>query len=97
MIQQTGFKHFPARLPGRHVIHPVLNKQYASELAAKQDPNSYRNYVLEFEVDDNYISWFEIKNKDTEYRKELSVPAEQMDEFNSHIDGLISVVEVHCR
>jgi hypothetical protein len=98
IIQQRGFKSFPARLPGQPVFHPVLNKQYAMELAAKHnaaDISSYRNYVLEFEVDDDYISWFDVETKGAEYRQEYDIPAEQLDEFNSHINGLISVVGVY--
>lgn len=97
LIQQSGFKRFPARLPGQPVLHAVLNKAYASEIASKrklQDKSSEnRSYVLEFEVDDTYISWFEAETI-APGKQELSIPAEQIDEFNSHINGLISIVGV---
>jgi hypothetical protein len=96
LIQQSGFKSFPARMSGQHELNPVLNKKYAVEMASKRsimDNNHVgRNYVLEFEVDDNYISWFETKTVGG--HQELSIPAEQIDEFNSHLNGLISVVGV---
>lgn len=99
LIQQSGFKRFPTRLPEQHTFRPVLSKKYAAEIATKRKPTDNnpgsRSYVLEFEVDDNYISWFEVKTAGADYRQELCIPAEQMDEFNSHITGLISVVGVY--
>lgn len=92
MIQQSGFKSFPARLPGRRVLNPVLNKEYAAEIASKRKAGG-RNYVVEFEADDSYISWFETKT--VGQHQEISIPAEQIDEFNSHLIGLISVVAVY--
>jgi len=33
LIEQSGFKRFPARLPEQPIFYPVLNERYASEIA----------------------------------------------------------------
>ncbi len=92
LIQQNGFKSFPARIPGRREMNLALNKEYAAQIASKRSTQDNRNYVLELEADDSYISWFNTKTADG--HQELNIPAEQIDEFNSHIIGLISVAGV---
>jgi hypothetical protein len=92
LIQQNGFKSFPARMPGRRGMNLASDKEYAMQIAAKRSNEDRRNYIVEFEADDNYLSWFSTKT--TDGHQEFNIPAEQIDEFNSHITGLISVVGV---
>lgn len=49
--------------------------------------------MTEFEVEDNYISRFEIKTVGASVHKELWIPAEELDNFNKHIIGQINVIE----
>lgn len=99
LIEQSGFTKFPPRLPEQPIFYPVLNKMYAAEIASKwntADKNSgYKGYVMEFEVDDEYIARFKVQTVGAHYHKELWIPAEELDEFNSRIRGLISVSEAY--
>jgi len=95
LIQQNGFKGFPARMPGRRKMNLAPDKEYAMQIALKRNTEDRRNYILEFEADDNYIFWFGTKTADG--HQEYNIPAEQIDEFNSHITGLISVAGVFER
>jgi hypothetical protein len=99
LIKQSGFEKFPPRLPEQPIFYPVLNKEYAAEIASKwntADENSgFKGYVLEFEVEDDYIARFEVQTVGARYHRELWIPAEELDEFNSHINGLISVIEAY--
>jgi hypothetical protein len=99
LIKQSGFTKFPPRLPEQPIFYPVLNKEYAAEIASKwntADKNSgYKGYVMEFEIDDEYISRFIVQTVGAHYHKELWVPAEELEGFNSHITGLITVAEVY--
>lgn len=99
LIKQSGFTKFPPRLPEQPIFYPVLNKEYAAEIASKwntADENSgYKGYVTMFEVDDEYISRFKVQTVGAHYHKELWIPAEELDEFNTHITGLISITEVY--
>lgn len=98
LIEQSGMKRFPPRLPEQPIFYPVLNIEYASQIAQEWNSKSspdYAGFVTEFEVDDNYISKFEVKTVGASMHKELWVPAEELDDFNNHIIGIIKVVETY--
>lgn len=101
LIADSSYKAFPPRLPEQPIFYPVLNKRYAIEIAEKwntKDKNSgYKGYVTEFEVDDDYISRYEVQTVGASYHKELWIPAEELAEFNSHIIGKIRVIVVCCK
>ena len=87
---------FPPRLPEQPIFYPVLNIEYARQIALEWNTKSapvYAGFVTEFDIDDEYIAKFEVKTVGTSVHKELWVPAEELDEFNSHIIGEIHVVE----
>lgn len=96
LIEQSDYTKFPPRLPQQPIFYPVLEKKYAQEIALKwntKDKNSeYEGYVLEFEVQDSYISRFPIQTAGRQYQKELWVPAEELEEFNKHIIGKIRLI-----
>ena len=95
LIIRSGYKCFPPRLPEQPIFYPVLNEKYACEIAEKWNVKSAsdrRGYVTRFEVDDEYISGFEVQTVGRSYHQELWVPAEELDEFNSHIIGIIEVI-----
>lgn len=96
LIAESGYGEFPPRLPEQPIFYPVLNRKYAEEIAEKwntRDKNSgYKGYVTEFEVDDDYISRYEVQTVGASYHQELWIPAEELVEFNSHIIGKIRVI-----
>ena len=95
LIKQSGYRAFPLRLPEQPIFYPVLSEKYAQEIAENWNVKStpdHRGYVTEFEVDDSYISQFEVHTVGAGYHRELWIPAEELDTFNSHIIGTISVV-----
>ena len=97
LIEQSGFKRFPPRLPEQPIFYPVLNEKYASEIASRwntTDKNSgFVGYVLKFEVADEYISRYEVQQAGTSYHLEYWIPAEDLDDFNDNIIGSIEVVK----
>ena len=98
LIEQSGFTKFPPRLDWQPIFYPVLNQRYAEEIAGKwntKDPDSgYRGYVTQFEVEDDYISAFEVQTVGASYHQELWIPAEELENFNHHIVGKIEIVKV---
>ena len=95
LISSSGYKKFPPRLPEQPIFYPVLNEKYAREIAKKWNVKSTddrRGYVTRFEVADEYISRFEVQTVGRSYHQELWVPAEELEEFNSHIIGRIEVI-----
>ena len=62
LIAQTDFAQFPPRLPEQPIFYPVLNQQYAHEIAEKWNTryadSGYKGYYsLEFEgIEDNLMA-----------------------------------------
>lgn len=96
LIEKSGYREFPPRLPEQPIFYPVLNERYAEEIASRWNVTyneDHKGYVTRFEVDDCYCEKFEIHCVGDEYHNELWVPAEELNEFNEHIIGKIVVIK----
>lgn len=98
LIRESGWRAFPPRLPGQPIFYPVLNEDYAVQIARDWNvPESGSGYVTRFEVDAGYLAQFEEHTVGASIHKELWIPADQLLAFNAHIVGLIEVVhEFHA-
>lgn len=56
-------------------------------------PASGAGFVTKFAVSKDYLKKFKVQNVGGSIHDELWVPAEQLDEFNDHIVGLIEVTQ----
>jgi len=97
LIAGADFKVFPPRLPEQPIFYPVLNFEYAEQIARDWNTKSrsFAGFVTKFEVEDEYVRWFEVHKVCSRIHQELWVPAEELDEFNSHIVGRITVEAAH--
>lgn len=93
LIYDTEMLAFPPRLEEQPIFYPVLNFEYAAQIAKDWNTKSrpYAGYVTEFNVDDGYISQFEVKTVGNRTHQELWVPAEELQTFNESIIGKIRV------
>lgn len=98
LIAESDYTAFPPRLPEQPIFYPVLNREYAAEIAERwntRDPQSgYKGYITCFEVDDNFISRYEVQTVGRSYHQEYWIPAEELDAFNRSIIGKIRIVQV---
>ena len=96
LIIAADYRAYPPRLPGQPIFYPVLNEKYAREIAEKWNRKSadsgYTGYVTTFEIDDAYISGFDVQTVGASYHQEIWVPAEELAEFNRHILGKIEIL-----
>ena len=96
LIVAAEYKGYPPRLPEQPIFYPVLNERYARDIAEKWNKKSadsgYAGYVTAFEIDDEYISRFEVQTVGASYNQEFWIPAEELAEFNRHIIGKIEVL-----
>jgi len=93
LIRDSGWRKFPPRLPSQPIFYPVLNKEYAIQIA--RDWNTRDGgigYVLCFDVEAEYLKQFPIQTAGSRTHQEYWIPADQLDDFNEHIVGLIEVV-----
>ncbi|XZF12548.1 ADP-ribosylation/crystallin J1 [Chitinophagaceae bacterium MMS25-I14] len=94
LIEQSGWKKFPPRLPEQPIFYPVMNEAYAIQIA--RDWNvaaSGSGFVTKFAVDAAYLKKFDVQNVGADMHNELWVPAEELEEFNSQIVGFIEVTK----
>ncbi|WP_313129575.1 ADP-ribosylation/crystallin J1 [Anaerocolumna sp.] len=95
-IKQSGMKKFPPRLPGQPFFNPVFNVGHARQIAKEWNSKSapeFVGFVMEFDVNDDYISTLEVKTAVSGMHKEVGVTDEELDELNSYIIGNIKVIE----
>lgn len=95
LIAQSGYRKFPPRLPEQPFFYPVLNENYAREIAKKwnvRDNEDHKGYVTKFEVADDYCSQFELHTVGSSRHQELWIPADALESFNQHIIGTIKVI-----
>lgn len=93
LIEESGYTKFPPRLPEQPIFYPVMNEEYAAQIAKEWNvPASGSGFVTKFEVDKKYLQKFQVQNVGGEIHDELWVPAEELEEFNGKIVGKIEVV-----
>lgn len=95
LIRASGFRAFPARLPEQPIFYPVLDEEYAVQIA--RDWNAKHNkdqagYVTRFHVQNAFLSDYEIKTVGGAVHREYWIPADVLDEFNRNIVGEIEVI-----
>lgn len=96
-IFETDMTAFPPRLPEQPIFYPVLNAPYASQIASRWNTRSgdLAGYVTQFDLDGKYAGRFEPHIVGSREHAELWVPAEELTEFNQHIQGKITVIEAY--
>jgi hypothetical protein len=93
LIRATGWRGFPPRLPEQPIFYPVLNEEYATRIARDWNTrDGGTGYVLRFSVETKFLAQFPVRTVGSRTHQEYWIPAEQLDEFNRHIVGLIEVV-----
>ena len=95
-IPESGWKAFPPRLEWQPIFYPVLNEEYARQIArdwnAHDADHGCVGYVLRFEVDSDYLAGFEVPQVGGASHQEYWIPAEDLNAFNAAIRRSISVV-----
>ena len=98
LIAASGWKEFPPRLPEQPIFYPVLNKEYAIQIARDWNvPASGSGYVTRFAVRREFLSKYNVQKVGSELHQELWIPAEELAEFNRNLVGAIEVIaEFHA-
>jgi len=94
LIEESGWTKFPPRLFDQPIFYPVMNEDYAIQIA--RDWNvaaSGSGFVTKFNVRSEYLKKFDVQNVGGEIHNELWVPADELEEFNQNIIGLIEVTQ----
>ncbi len=93
LIAASGYREFPPRLPEQPIFYPVLNEEYARQIARDWNvPQSGKGYVLRFALKKEFTDRFAVQTVGAGIHQELWIPAEEVAEMNRNIIGLIEVV-----
>lgn len=93
LIRDSGWRAFPPRLPEQPIFYPVLDEEYAIQIARDWNTrDGGEGFVLKFQVDRDYISRFHVKTVGARIHREYWIPAEDLPEFNRNIVGAIEVI-----
>lgn len=94
LIHASGYTAFPPRLAWQPIFYPVLNREYAAQIARNWNArDGKRGYVTRFAVRTVFLSRYDVHRVGGAIHDEYWIPAEELDEFNRNIVGSIEVVE----
>lgn len=97
LIEASGWREFPPRLPEQPIFYPVLSEDYAAEIAGdwnvKDAASGFVGFVTRFEVRSEYLDRFEVHEAGGSRRKEYWIPADELGAFNENIVGAIVVTQ----
>ncbi len=93
LVEASGWRRWPPRLPDQPIFYPVLNEDYAVRIARDWNVKvSGVGYVTRFDVRREHLEQYEVQQVGGATILEYWIPAEQLEEFNDNIVGQIEVV-----
>jgi hypothetical protein len=98
LVLASGCSGFPPRLPDQPFFYPVMNADYARQIArdwnAPDAGSGHVGFVTAFDVDAAYLARFPVQTVGGRRHQELWVPAEELAEFNAQLAGPVRFLEV---
>jgi len=97
LLWDSGMREFPQRLENQPIFYPVVNLEYARQIARDWNTpdakSGFSGFVTKFEVSSTYLSKFELHTAGSAAHREYWIPAKELSVFNKSIHGQISVEE----
>lgn len=93
LIEASGWRRFPPRLPEQPIFYPVLNEAYAVQIARDWNvKESGSGFVTRFTIHPDTFAKYKIETVGGQLHKELWVPAADLPSLNQSIVGKIEVI-----
>lgn len=93
LIIANGYHRWPPRLPEQPIFYPVTNEEYATEITTRWNVRAGgMGYVTKFCVKKSFMDRYPIQKVGGAYHTEWWIPAEDLEELNDNIVGLIEVI-----
>ncbi len=97
LIIENNFRKFPPRLKWQPVFYPVLDENYASEIAEKwntrDEAGNFLGFVTRFDVLEDELKKYPTQNVGAKNHNELWIPSEDLETFNQAVVGNIEVIK----
>ena len=92
LVEASGWRAWPPRLPEQPIFYPVLNEEYATMIARDWNvPQSGAGFVTRFAVRKAFLDMYEVHQVGGQTILEYWIPAEDLATMNANIVGLIEV------
>jgi len=93
LVEASGWREWPPRLPGQPIFYPVLNEDYATKIARDWNvKQSGSGYVTRFRVCRSFLDRYQVHQAGGRTILEYWIPAEDLAELNANIVGFIELV-----
>jgi len=93
LVKVSGYKKWPPRLPRQPFFYPVTNQAYAEQIAKEWNvKESGVGFVTRFCVKKSFMSKYKTQKVGGKQHTEWWIPADELEELNKNIVGLIEVV-----
>jgi hypothetical protein len=96
LVGASGFHAFPPRLPSQPFFYPVMNEEYAIQIArdwnTRDEASGYEGHVLRFGVRTEFLEGYERHVVGSSMHCEYWIPAGELDELNQNIVGTIETI-----
>ena len=93
LIEESGMREFPPRLPEQPIFYPVLSEDYAVKIARDWNvPASGCGYVMRFRVRTSFLAGYSVHAAGSRDHLEYWIPAEAVPALNAAIVGKIEIV-----
>ena len=94
LVAASGWTAWPPRLADQPIFYPVLNREYAVQIARDWNVlHSGVGYVTEFEVRTDFLDRYDVQQVGGRTILEYWIPAADLEQLNASIVGLIRVVD----
>lgn len=92
LVEASGWREWPPRLPGQPIFYPVLNEAYAIKIARDWNVRqSGAGFVTRFQVRRSFLGQYEVHQAGGQTILEYWIPAEDLPALNASIAGAIEV------
>ncbi len=93
LVATSGYRRWPSRLPDQPIFYPVTNESYAREVNRWNVSRFGKGYITRFEVKKSFADRYRIETVGRSHHTEWWIPAEDLEELNENIVGLIDVID----
>lgn len=99
LVEASGWRRFPLRLPHQPIFYPVCNATYAIEIASEWNAiHDGGGYVLRFDVRTDHLARYPKQIVGSRHHEEHWIPADELEAFNDAIVGPIALLHAfHAR
>ncbi|HYD06921.1 MAG TPA: ADP-ribosylation/crystallin J1 [Reyranella sp.] len=92
LIEASGMRAFPPRLPEQPIFYPVTTEAYAIKIARDWNvPASGSGFVTRFQIRKDFLDRYQVQTAGGQAYQEYWIPAEELATFNAAIVGEIEV------